>query len=96
MTTIVSIEYYGDRAYGHGKSFALAAAIDAARQSKGFWLIPGHPVVSFDHRTTRHQEAELQLYTHNILFNVRPRPRPRDPALPLAGTVFDPRRYRRP
>lgn len=38
--------------------------------------------------------AEPQLHTHNILHNVRLRPC--DPVLPLAGTVFDPRRYRRP
>ncbi|WP_425639073.1 hypothetical protein [Agrobacterium radiobacter] len=40
------------------------------------------------------RRAEPQPHTHNILFNIRPRPR--DPVMPLAGTVFDPRRYRRP
>lgn len=38
------------------------------------------------------RRTEPQLHAHNILFNMRPCPR--DPALPLAGTVFDPRRYR--
>ncbi len=37
------------------------------------------------------KRAEPQLHTHNILFNLVPRRR--DPANPLAGTVFDPRRY---
>ena len=40
------------------------------------------------------KRAEPSLLTHNILCNVAPRPR--NPTTPLAGTVFDPSRYRRP
>ncbi|WP_429819168.1 hypothetical protein [Ensifer sp. B1-9] len=40
------------------------------------------------------RRSEPKPHLHNILFNIGLRPR--EPVLPLAGTVFDPRRYRRP
>jgi hypothetical protein len=95
---IEASRYFNIDAQGAGKSYALAHA----RKVHAQWFIePTARTIavlsrSFEHHVSRNSD-QLQLYRHNVIFNVapRPRPRPRDPAIPLAGTVFDPRRYRR-
>jgi len=83
--------------FGRGKTTALGAVADIHR-AVGREVYAIGNVRTYEHKTSR--EGEPRLHLHNVLFNVAPRriqiaADPSNP-VPLAGTVFDPRRYRRP
>lgn len=104
-TSVTAIQYMRE---GNGKSYALAHAMDVIAQVGGYVTARERTVhyePLHEHRVSAGllwgmakavawKQAEPQLHTHNVLFNIAPRPR--DPATPLAGKDFDPRRYRRP
>lgn len=104
---IMAIEYMRE---GNGKSYALAHAIGSgsiAVEQSGQFVTARERTVHFEPLYEHHvspafiwgmaqaearRRTEPQLHLHNIIHNIAPRPR--DPATTLAGTVFDPRRYR--
>lgn len=63
------------------------------------WVAKGQPSIAFLWGLAKgaaRAEAEPRPHLHNIIFNIAPRRFDPSKPLPLAGTIYDPRRYRRP